>query len=412
MFLKERVECSMHKTGRKKKVLYISYDGIMEPLGYSQVLKYLERLSIDFEITLISFEKSGSISATKNFLQMKEYCIEKKINWQPRKYHQGLFLISYLFNITSIFFSPFFQMLKNRHQIIHIRSYMPGLGILFLKTLFNFKFIFDIRGFWADEKVDRLGWSKNSLKYKFFKKLESQLFKKADIIVTLTEASKKFIIDKFQKPTNSVEVIRTCVDFSEFNINQQSLKTFNTNSKLVIGYLGSIDTAYDFNSFLNLIKDLEKRALKIHLKILSKTTPEIVLNYLRINNLEHLQYEVLFLNRNQLSDEINQFDLLGFALKPSFALIASMPTKIGESLACGTPIICNNFNKDIEEMIDLYQIGILHDFTKELEQENYEKIISIIQDKSTPNRCHEYSKKHFSLTLGTSKYFEIYKNLL
>lgn len=302
-------------------------------------------------------------------------------------------------------------MVKNRHQIIHIRSYMPGLGILFLKTLFDFKFIFDIRGFWPDEKVDRLGWSKHSLKYKFFKKLETKLIERADIVVTLTEASKDYIYNKFQRSTNSVKVIRTCVDFTEFYINKKSLKAINPSSKLVIGYLGSIDTAYDFNSFLNLIRNLERRSLKIHLKILSKTTPKIILNYLKINNLEHLQHEVLFLNRDQLSEEINQFDLLGFALKPSFSLIASMPTKIGESLACGTPIICNNFNKDIEEMIELDQIGILYDYTKDLKQEDYEKIISIIKDKSTPYRCHEFSKKYFSLNMGVKEYCEIYNNL-
>tara|TARA_X000001036_G_scaffold374339_2_gene362683 strand:+ start:429 stop:1634 length:1206 start_codon:yes stop_codon:yes gene_type:complete len=401
----------MHKTEQKKRVLYISYDGIMEPLGYSQVLKYLEYLSIDFDVTLISYEKSSLRVATKGFLQMKQYCNEKNINWQPRKYHRGLFLVSHLINISSIFFAPFFQMLKNKHQIVHIRSYMPGLGIPLLKMLFDFKFIFDIRGFWADEKVDRLGWSNNSYKYKFFKKLEMKLVHKADFIVTLTEASKEFIQKKFNKSANSITVIRTCVDFSEFNINKRSKKTFNLKSKLVIGYLGSIDTAYDFNAFLNLIKNLEKRGLKVNLKILSDTTPEIVLDYLKISNLGHLEHEVLFLDRKLLSEKINQFDLLGFALKQSFSLIASMPTKIAESLACGTPIICNNFNKDIEEMINSYRIGILYDFSSKLTQENYEKIISIVQDKMTPSRCNEFSKEHFSLSLGTNKYSEIYKNL-
>ena len=39
------------------ETLYISIDGIMEPLGYSQVFKYLENLSKDYQINLISFEK-------------------------------------------------------------------------------------------------------------------------------------------------------------------------------------------------------------------------------------------------------------------------------------------------------------------------------------------------------------------
>ena len=38
-------------------VLYISYDGMLEPLGKSQVLGYLNRLAVDRPIHLISFEK-------------------------------------------------------------------------------------------------------------------------------------------------------------------------------------------------------------------------------------------------------------------------------------------------------------------------------------------------------------------
>ena len=38
-------------------ILYISYDGILEPLGQSQVLRYLERLASARKIVLISFEK-------------------------------------------------------------------------------------------------------------------------------------------------------------------------------------------------------------------------------------------------------------------------------------------------------------------------------------------------------------------
>ena len=76
-------------------------------------------------------------------------------------------------------------MLKNAHQIVHIRSYMPGLGMPLFKMFFNFKLVFDIRGFWADEKVDRLGWSKNSLKYKFFKALE--IYNSGEISVNLDD---------------------------------------------------------------------------------------------------------------------------------------------------------------------------------------------------------------------------------
>jgi glycosyltransferase involved in cell wall biosynthesis len=400
------------KDKSKKKILYISYDGILEPLGHSQVLKYLVFLSKDFDVTLISFEKVNSAIDKSEFYEMHQYCQQEKIKWKPRIYHQGLPLFSHLVNLFSIFYTPFIEILKNAHQIVHIRSYMPGLGMPLFKIFFNFKLVFDIRGFWADEKVDRLGWSKNSLKYKFIKALEVRLFKHADIVVTLTESSKKFIEERFKKSSNSVTVIRTCVDFSEFNTEKRVIRPYDFKRQLVLGYLGSIDTAYDFNAFLQLIKNLEGRGLKVQLKILSKTTPAIVMRYLKENNLSHLEHEVLFLKRHELSNVINQFDLLGFALKPSFSLIASMPTKIAESLACGTPIICNNFNNDIKDMIEINKIGVLHDFSQNLRQENYEEIISIIQDHTASERCYEFSKENFSLELGVSQYVDIYNSLL
>jgi glycosyltransferase involved in cell wall biosynthesis len=396
---------------KKKKILYISYDGILEPLGNSQVLKYLEHLAEEFEITLLSFEKKNIPMHASALLKMHEHCTNKKILWRPQKYHQGLGAISSLINIFNITFAPFIEMLINKHQIIHIRSYMPGLGMPLLKLFFSFKLIFDIRGFWADEKVDRLGWQESSKKYKFFKALESSLFKRADAVVTLTHESKTYIEKEFAKSPEKINVIRTCVDFNEFNAKKKLQHDFKISKKLRIGYLGSIDTAYDFNQFLRLVKDLDLRNIEIHLKVLSNTTNEVVMAYLKKNQLEHINHEVLFLNRNELSSAINEFDFLGFALKKSFSLIASMPTKIAESLACGTPIICNNFNSDIQEMILENKIGILYDFSEPLNEKKYQEIIDLIKDGSTSEVCVNFSKKYFSLQGGVEKYREIYNHM-
>jgi hypothetical protein len=40
-------------------ILYISYDGMLEPLGQSQVLAYREKLAPGRRIHLVSFEKTG-----------------------------------------------------------------------------------------------------------------------------------------------------------------------------------------------------------------------------------------------------------------------------------------------------------------------------------------------------------------
>ena len=41
------------------RVLYISYDGISEPLGQSQIISYLKKLSHENDIHLITYEKKS-----------------------------------------------------------------------------------------------------------------------------------------------------------------------------------------------------------------------------------------------------------------------------------------------------------------------------------------------------------------
>ena len=44
----------------KKEIIYISYDGLMESIGVSQIYKYLINLQSDYRINIISYDpKSG-----------------------------------------------------------------------------------------------------------------------------------------------------------------------------------------------------------------------------------------------------------------------------------------------------------------------------------------------------------------
>ena len=73
------------------EVLYISLDGMMEPLGQSQVLKYLEKLSATFQINLISFEKIHDLENTKLLNEIIKKCAENQISWYRLKYRNGYF---------------------------------------------------------------------------------------------------------------------------------------------------------------------------------------------------------------------------------------------------------------------------------------------------------------------------------
>src|SRR5688572_18539164 len=69
-------------------ILYVSYDGMLEPLGQSQVLAYLERLATGRRIHLMSFEKSSDWSDTARRDAMRGRMDDANIVWHPLRYHK------------------------------------------------------------------------------------------------------------------------------------------------------------------------------------------------------------------------------------------------------------------------------------------------------------------------------------
>jgi glycosyltransferase involved in cell wall biosynthesis len=112
-----------------------------------------------------------------------------------------------------------------------------------------------------------------------------------------------------------------------------------------------------------------------------------------------------------LPSEISKFDFLGFCLKENYSINASMPTKIAEALACGVPIVCNAFNKDIKNLIEAEGIGFIHNFNGELQSQDCIALIELIKDSAMHKKCSKIAKKQFSLESGVLKYRSIYSNL-
>ena len=142
----------------KIDVLYLSYDGMTDPLGQSQVLPYIIKLSkYNYNFTLISFEKKDIFFKNKTIIE--EMCNDNSIDWQPFFYSKNPPILSTLWDIFRMYNRAKTLYEKKHFQLIHCRSYITSLIGLRFKKKYNIKFIFDMRGFWADERVDGNLWS-------------------------------------------------------------------------------------------------------------------------------------------------------------------------------------------------------------------------------------------------------------
>ena len=84
---------------------------------------------------------------------------------------------------------------------------------------------------------------------------------------------------------------------------------------------------------------------------------------------------------------------------------------IAEALACGTPIICNGFNSDITELIEANSIGLIYDFEKNLDDDDFLKLKNLFKNDELRSKCSTVAKNHFSLNFGVNEYNKIYSEL-
>ena len=116
----------------KYNVLYISYDGMTDPLGQSQVLSYLKLLSQhEFSFHILSYEKKERYEDHKAFVE--EFIRGCDIYWHPLPYTNKPPILSTINNIRKG--KKLIKQLTDKHQfsIVHCRGYVPSIICQWLK---------------------------------------------------------------------------------------------------------------------------------------------------------------------------------------------------------------------------------------------------------------------------------------
>ena len=227
----------------KNKILYFSYDGVLEPLGQSQIMNYQYEISKKYEINIVSFEKYADLNNINKIKLFKQKIKDNNITWYPLLYSKNIKYISFFLNFFRGFFLILNLLFKEKIKIIHCRGYVTYMIIFFLKYFFKFQILFDMRGFWVDERVEWSIWKHNKAKYFFFKFIEKKLLINANAIVTLTDDAnievKKILKNKYQNKI--FQTIHTCVNQKNYNIYNN--KKIENNNELIFCHLGAISTS-------------------------------------------------------------------------------------------------------------------------------------------------------------------------
>jgi len=311
---------------------------------------------------------------------------------------------------------------KHPFKIVHCRSYIAALVGLGMKKKYGTKFLFDMRGFWANERIDGKIWKLSNPIFKrvydYFKKKEIQFFKQADYTISLTYNGKKEIESwkEFGEHTPQIEVIPCCVDLELFNpenINETDQTNLRETlhiapSDSILGYVGSIGTWYMLSEMLDYFKLLKATKPSTKFLFVTGENPSTILNKAQEKEIKLEDIIITSCRHNEVPLNISLFDHSIFFIRPTYSKKASSPTKQGEIMAMGIPLICNARVGDTDLVVEKYQAGqVLTDLTDAAYLQSFETELNFIKSKTI-----EGAREFYGLEEGVRRYLSVYEKLL
>lgn len=393
-----------------------------DPLGQSQVLPYLYGLvNKGHQITLLSFEKPDRYTSFGE--QMEQEITSHHIKWQPMPYTASPPVISSIKDFRQMKKMAVQLYQSTQFDISHCRGYLPAMAGHFLKKKFGVKLLFDMRGFWPDERVEGGIWNKSNpvfrIVYNYFKKQEKRLFKSADAVISLTQAGKN-IIEKWPYMLNintNIKVIPCCADFNHFTpskINNAKLGQIKhelniSDNDFIISYLGSIGSWYmlpEMLDFFNIFREIIPEAKML---FISRDNPEMIYQKAAKKGIPADKIIIRGAQRELIPTLLSISNLSLFFIKPVYSKQASSPTKLAEILGMGIPVIANAGVGDVDTLFNQYFPDLL---VSKFENKDYYKVITNFMNKKIDKKqLRTISEKHFSLEDGINRYDQTYNQL-
>jgi hypothetical protein len=364
---------------------YITIDSLSEGVGSSQITPIVSELSkMDLKINLISYEKIQPSSDLVNHLKLLG------IAWNPRAFG-SLGPIGGIQRLNSL------RQEIPETNLIHARSDVPAVSGIISRQA---PVLWDVRSLWADQKIMIQENVIHSALYSVYRGLENIAASKSSAMSTLTSSIIPVLEQRHKTLPALRTVVPTIVDLNRFKLDSTFPKTIRAL------FSGTYNDYYDLQLSAMFLNELRKLLpLKAHwARPLESSKSHIGVGEEKV--IPSTQAEMATIIPGY------SFGVSVCKLDSGQSLSAAMPTKIGEFLACGRPIVVNKGLGDMDSFIKEFHAGVILDGTKQNLQESAASLVSLLADPETPQRCRALAEKYFSLEVGAKKYFDIYQEML
>jgi len=382
------------------RVVYVSYDGALDPLGSSQVVPYLIGLARGgVGITLVSFEKAERRRSPKAWTDLRERLQACGIRWTPLAYHKHPRLPATLWDVLAGGRAIGRELRISQARLVHCRGDVAMVMARAARLPRATRLLYDVRAFFSDERVESGSWRRGGPLDQIVRWMEIRNLRRADGIVVLTEAARSELSARCPS-LRPLRVIPTCVDLTVFTPRRPG---DSPDHGLV--YSGSLGTSY-------MARELVAFARVASKAIPGRTlflTPQV--EEARRAGVTPDWAELRTVSPGDVPAWLRRARAL-FFIRPTLAKRASCPTKVAEALASGLPVVANRGVGDLDDFLECAGVGVLLEgFSQEAYLRAAERLRRLLEDDNTAARCRRFAEARFSLESGVAAYHELYRAL-
>lgn len=374
---------------RPPRILYVTYDGLAEPLGQSQVLGYLERLAATHEIHIVSFEKPADRAELP---ALRARLDGRGMGWTALEYHRRPPFVSTALDVARGARAIRRLASAGHFDVLHARSDVPALIVDLARV--PGRFVFDIRGFWADERADSGMWTTTGIPYRLVRRLERRFYRRADAVVTLTNAAVPIVRRWMAGDHVPLEVIPTCAAIDRYE------DSAPRDDGPHVVWCGSMGTVYRFDLAVRMAAATDRP-----FTVLTRQTE------LARRELAGAAADVRTVPAVGVPGELHAGDVGLCLCQPSFARTASAPTRAAEHLAAGMPIAVTRFG-DLAALVEDEGVGVvIDDESDESLRAATARLLELAADDQVLARCRRVARERFDVETGVRRYAALYAKL-
>ncbi len=392
--------------------LYICYLSLEDPLARTQVVAYLEGLAArGHTIHLLTFEPKLSPRRRRD---VRADLARRGIRWHALRYHKRPSLPATVYDALVGAVLSMWLVLRHRLDAVHARSHVPAASALMVCALTRRRLIFDLRGLMADEYADAGRWVRGGLPYRITEAIQRAALRRADGIVVLTERVRRHLFGA--QPPPRTHVIPCCADLERPATAEDRLAVRDRlalGDRPVLIYVGKLTGVYMDREMVEFLEVARRRQPELVFLVLTQAPPEPIVAELRRAGIDEDGVRIARAEPGEVGAYLAAANYAICFCSPALSRIASSPTKIGEYLGAGLPVVANAGIGDVDTLLAAQDVGVVIDAFESSEYERAAaRMEALAADPECRYRCREVARSTHSLReVGIPRYDALYREV-